>query len=145
MKLEVTLDDGTISALGAKLNGLKDFDKSQAVRSAFKRGADVFKRQGLLSFDATWKGTRHQRHSRFRWSFLVKNKLGKADALAGFGSYGAHGHLIDRGTKARYTKRGQYRGIMPASYFWTKTFNSYKGQVNNQIVKDLEREIKKRC
>lgn len=41
-------------------------------------------------------------------------------ATAGNASDAAnHAHLIDKGTKDRYTRNGKYRGKVEPNYFWT--------------------------
>ncbi len=50
------------------------------------------------------------------WYLMKRRKAG--EMVLGFKfPKGNHAHLVDRGTKERFTKSGKYRGIMPANHF----------------------------
>ena len=52
---------------------------------------------------------------------------------------GAHSHLVDRGTKQRFTKAGASRGKMPGSKFWTDAVMDSKPQqttIMSDAIKD---------
>ena len=60
---------------------------------------------------------------------------------------GAHGHLIERGTRRRRTKTGADRGIMPARPFLEPAYDATKtaavAKVKQKIRQGIEREVAK--
>lgn len=46
-------------------------------------------------------------------------------------------HLIDRGTVARYTRTGKYRGVMPANPFVTSAYTIWQPRVAQAIKQEL--------
>ena len=53
----------------------------------------------------------------------------------------AHVHLVEFGTKARYTKRGKYTGKMPAKPFLIPAWEETKNMVLSQVLTDLKNKI----
>lgn len=108
------------------VNDLQKVDQDKAIRQGLKKGADVFRRAGRTNL-----GRRNDEFTgNLRGSFISKVSRKGLTAYSGFNRspklteklgipQGNHAHLVDRGTKKRWTKAGHYRGIMPASYFWT--------------------------
>jgi len=108
------------------VDDLRKIDQDKAIKAGLRRGANVFKRIGRSNL-----AKRNNEHTgNLMGSFIAKvsrkgltgysgfNRSGKVAEMTGI-SQGNHAHLVDRGTKPRYTKKGYYRGIMPASYFHT--------------------------
>lgn len=54
---------------------------------------------------------------------------------------GQAGHLFEYGTKARYNKKGAYRGIISKKPFMQPSLLQTKNQVENIIIYQLSREI----
>lgn len=54
-------------------------------------------------------------------------------AVAGSGARQPHAHLIEAGTKARYTKAGHYRGIMPAFRVVLKIRNAQEKYITDTV------------
>ena len=115
-----------IERVYALVNDLEKVDQNKAIKRGLKKGADIFKRAGRRNL-----GQRNQEYTgNLRGSVIAKASRKGLSAYAGFNRsprvtekqgipQGNHAHLVDRGTKERYTEKGYYRGIMPASYFWT--------------------------
>ena len=59
---------------------------------------------------------------------------------------GAHGMWREKGTKDRYTRRGQYRGRIEKTPFVEPTWHTYRGRVQRLMAKTLadgiEREVR---
>jgi HK97 gp10 family phage protein len=53
------------------------------------------------------------------------------------GFKGFAGHLVEYGTRRRYTKSGANRGIMPAKPFALPAFEATKGQVEQSITESI--------
>ncbi len=52
-------------------------------------------------------------------------------------SYAPHDHLVEFGTKPRFTKAGKYTGIMPARSFFRETVDTYKDDVMRAMTNDF--------
>lgn len=139
---DIKVEIKNIERVYALVDDLKGVDRNRAIRSGMIQGAKVFTRLGRKNLRA-----RNDEHTgnllqSMRWK-SARNSLAvyagfersyKFEALKGVGN---HAHLVDRGTKDRYTKKGYYRGKMPASYFWTDTRNEGGGEAMRSIEKGI--------
>jgi len=139
---DIKVEIKNIERVYALVDELKGVDRNRAIRSGMIQGAKVFTRLGRKNLRA-----RNDEHTgnllqSMRWK-SARNSLAvyagfersyKFEALKGVGN---HAHLVDRGTKDRYTKKGYYRGKMPASYFWTDTRNEGGGEAMRSIEKGI--------
>lgn len=121
---------------------LQEIDKNKAIKAGLRKGAMVFIRLGR----STLRSRNNEHTGNLMKSFRVRVKKRSLGALAGFSvnysrisedGYGSHSWLVDRGTVQRWTKKGQNRGIMPASYFWTDT----KEQGSSEAIRAIEQGI----
>lgn len=138
--------------IGAKIIGierinrlvadLQEIDQNKAIKAGLRKGAMVFIRLGR----STLRSRNNKHTGNLMKSFRVRVKRRKLGSLAGFSmnysrmsedGYGSHSWLVDRGTVQRWTKKGQNRGIMPASYFWTDT----KEQGSSEAIRAIEQGI----
>ena len=106
------------------IRNLEDFEKDKAVRSGLRAAMNVFRVKGRSNLRARLlhhgKQTNHLMNS-----FTTRVKRNRLGALAGFDRPGGnHAHLVDRGTKKRYTKSGASRGVMPGNNFWEDARNT---------------------
>lgn len=109
-----------IDRIYAFVDELRDIDKNRVIKRGLRKGAAVFIRGGRTRLKASKDGGRVT--GRLLRSFTTKVKRRKLGALAGFKMPdGATSWLHDYGTVERWTKKGYYRGRMPASYFWSET------------------------
>lgn len=77
-------------------------------------------------------------------SFTRKVRKKDAIAYAAFKRPGGNvAHLMDKGTKDRYTKKGAFRGRVKPYLFWTNAFNQKKQKALETIVESIEISIKK--
>ena len=131
-----------IERVYALVDELKAVDRNKAIRGGMIQGAKVFTRigrknlrsrnnehTGNLLMSMRWKSERNTLavYAGFERSY-------KFQALKGVGN---NAHLVDRGTRDRYTKKGYFRGKMPASYFWTDTRNEGGGEAMRSIEKGI--------
>lgn len=121
---------------------LQEIDKNKAIKAGLQKGAMVFIRLGR----STLRSRNNKHTGNLMKSFRVRVKKRSLGSLAGFSmnysrmaeeGYGSHSWLVDRGTVQRWTKKGQNRGIMPASYFWTDT----KEQGGSEAIRAIEQGI----
>lgn len=141
---DIKIEIKNIERVYALADELKDVDRNKAIRGGMIQGAKVFTRigrknlrsrnnehTGNLLMSMRWKSARNTLavYAGFERSY-------KFQALKGVGN---HAHLVDRGTRDRYTKKGYFRGKMPASYFWTDTRNEGGGAA----MKGIEMGVRK--
>lgn len=143
---DIKVEIKNIERVYALVDELKGVDQNRAIRSGMIQGAKVFTRLGRKNLRA-----RNDEHTgnllqSMRWK-SARNSLAvyagfersyKFQALKGVGN---HAHLVDRGTKDRYTKKGYYRGKMPASYFWTDTRNEGGGEAMRHIERGIRNMV----
>ena len=143
---DIKVEIKNIERVYALVDELKGVDRNRAIRSGMIQGAKVFTRLGRKNLRA-----RNDEHTgnllqSMRWK-SARNSLAvyagfersyKFEALKGVGN---HAHLVDRGTKDRYTKKGYYRGKMPASYFWTDTRNEGGGEAMRHIERGMRNMV----
>lgn len=113
-----------VDKIYALVEELREVDRSKAIRYGLLRGAKVLAREGKRNLRL-----RNNEHTgNLMKSIRAKIVRRELRAYAGFEKswkfqmekgVGNHAHLVDRGTGRRFTEKGQYRGIMPASYFWS--------------------------
>lgn len=129
------------------VRNLEDFEKDKAIKSGLRTAVNIFRVKGRSNFRARLlhhgKQTNHLMNS-----FTTRVKRSKLGALSGFDRPGGnHAHLVDRGTKRRYTKSGKSRGVMPGNNFWTdagKTEESKAIQAMHEGVSKAVQRINER-
>ena len=143
---DIKVEIKNIERVYALVDELKGVDQNRAIRSGMIQGAKVFTRLGRKNLRA-----RNDEHTgnllqSMRWK-SARNSLAvyagfersyKFQALKGVGN---HAHLVDRGTRDRYTKKGYFRGKMPASYFWTDTRNEGGGEAMRHIERGIRNMV----
>ena len=125
------------------VSGLEnEFEQGEAIKSGLRAMGGVFMRGGKSRL-----GNRllhHGSKGNLMSSFKIKTKRHNKGVLIGFGKLGHHSHLVDSGTKKRYTKSGAYRGIMPANYFWHETAEADFPQAAEQMFEGIEKAVTRR-
>lgn len=119
-------------------------DQKATIQRALKAGAEIIKGAGQTNLASRNKVVT----GNLKKSFSIKVVKKKAYALSGFKRpKGAAAHLVDRGTKKRYTSRGYYRGQVTGTKFWTDAVETAGPKALNAVMdaiyKSLE-EIRRR-
>lgn len=143
-----TFDENDVLYLVRNLEG---FEQNKAIKSGLRSAMNVFKRKGQMNLRD--RMLYHGRHTyALENSFLNHIKRNKLGGLTGFRRStkwvqyeyaGNHAHLVDLGTKPRYTKLGYYRGVMPANHFWTDAFASEKPKAINLMMDAIKRNVER--
>lgn len=143
-----TFDENDVLYLVRNLEG---FEQNKAIKSGLRSAMNVFKRKGQMNLRD--RMLYHGRHTyALENSFLNHIKRNKLGGLTGFRRStkwvqyeyaGNHAHLVDLGTKPRYTKLGYYRGVMPANHFWTDAFASEKPKAVNLMMDAIKRNVER--
>lgn len=122
---------------------LETFEKDKAIKSGLRSAVNVFRVKGRSNLRSRLlhhgKQTNHLMNS-----FTNRVKRNKLGALSGFDRPGGnHSHLVDAGTKRRYTKDGRNRGIMKANKFWSDAVASEEGKAIDVLYKGVERAVQR--
>ena len=143
-----TFDENDVLYLVRNLEG---FEQNKAIKSGLRSAMNVFKRKGQMNLRD--RMLYHGRHTyALENSFLNHIKRNKLRGLTGFRRStkwvqyeyaGNHAHLVDLGTKPRYTKLGYYRGVMPANHFWTDAFASEEPKAVNIMMDAIKRNVER--
>lgn len=143
--IDVRIDTGRIDAF---VSELEEANKDKAIRGGLLRGAKVLERVGRMNL----RQRNNEHTGNLMKSMRAKLARRQLKAYAGFErSYrlnlekgvGNHAHLVDKGTVERYTKKGSYRGIMPASYFWEDTKQNSTNEVRRAIGEGVEEYVRR--
>lgn len=137
MHLQVGTEVIGLEGVARRLEQLPQILHSAPVRKGLRASARILVEVGRSRLRSRSKGYQKGRLER---SMRVRVKKRKSGALAGFvrgKGGGNHAHLVDRGTKARYTRKGHYRGVMPANYFWTSTKQSESRRAADAVIRGL--------
>ena len=143
-----TFDENDVLYLVRNLEG---FEQNKAIKSGLRAALNVFKRKGQMNLRdrMLYHGRHTYAHENSFLNHIKRNKLG---GLTGFRRStkwiqyeyaGNHAHLVDLGTKPRYTKLGYYRGVMPANHFWTDAFSSEKPKAINLMMEAIKRNVER--
>ena len=143
-----TFDENDVLYLVRNLEG---FEQNKAIKSGLRSALNVFKRKGQMNLRD--RMLYHGRHTyALENSFLNHIKRNKLGGLTGFRrstkwvqyeNAGNHAHLVDLGTKPRYTKLGYYRGVMPANHFWTDAFTTEEPKAVNLMMDAIKRNVER--
>lgn len=152
-ELTLTLDEKEWTKMQILLSQYSEIDQNQIIKSALAKGGQQLRSAGEHNFSLTDKGTGS---GQLKKSFQIKKKNSKKSSFTMVGfkrgpSYkehlGAFAHMVDRGTKKRYTKSGHYTGSisrgMPnkGSGFWTNAVETEGPQALNTITEAIYNAI----
>lgn len=122
---------------------LEQFEKDKAIKSGLRSAVNVFRVKGRSNLRSRLlhhgKQTNHLMNS-----FTNRVKRNKLGALSGFDRPGGnHSHLVDAGTRRRYTKDGRNRGIMKGNKFWSDAEKSEEGKAADALYKAVKRVVQR--
>lgn len=125
------------------VRNLEDFEKDKALKSGLRAAVNVFRRKGRSNLRARLlhhgKQTNHLMNS-----FAIRVKRNKLGALSGFDRPGGnHAHLVDRGTKRRYTKAGTNRGVMPGNRYWDDAKQTEESKAIQAIYQSMQKVVQR--
>lgn len=138
MELSVKISD--IDKILRIVENLADVDKDKVIKEGLRNATNLFINAGRRNLKARLKNQKGVTGNLLK-SFKNKVKKNKLGALGGFNKLGNHAHLVDSGTKDRYTKSGKYTGKMPANYFWSAAISSEQNSAMNKVFEGINRGI----
>lgn len=116
----IHIDLETRQAIEYVIKGLQTFEQNKAIREGLNSAVKIFKDLGRANLASRIMGHGEQTGDTLR-SFATRASGSRRRSLTSAAGLrrplGYRGHWHDRGTVARYTKAGAYRGIMPSSGF----------------------------
>lgn len=133
------------------VRNLEDFEKNKVLKNGIRAALDVFKRKGKANL--LERMLYHGKHTNaLENSFRTQTRRNNLGGYTGFlrstkwiqyKNAGNHAHLVDLGTAARYTKKGSYRGMMPANHFWTDAFESEKDTAAERMMEAIRINVER--
>lgn len=155
----MTFDERDLAALNKALEGLSEIEKTAIVQKGLQEAASMIKRKGRSKLIATmskdpWNIEMRKRMAAKRGGGLegaiaTRTFKKKGKAHIGFSKLGHHAHLVNMGTKKRYTAARWYRGsvgkVAPytGSGFWTKNFQENKDRAKDIIFESVYASLNK--
>lgn len=136
----LTLDKATYNSVMAKLNALGELEKQGLIQQGLKEGVAILAEEGKRNLIA---------RNNIRKGNLIKSigiVVRKKDmkSYGGFKRPGGNAaHLVDKGTKARYTKKGFYRGAVKGTHFWQDAFEAKKNEAQNTLIESVQKSIER--
>lgn len=135
------VDASTLSEGLRRLRVLeRSLEQDSALMSAMVSAANVIRRAGIANLRRKLLG-HGSKGVLLRQSRVLRRKREIAVAAGFRRPQGAHAHLVDLGTGHRYTKKGQYRGEMPANHFWTEAKEQKSDEAKDVFLDAVDRAI----
>lgn len=125
------------------VRNLEDFEKDKALRSGLRSAVNIFRVRGRSNLRSRLLHHGVQTNHLMN-SFANRVKRNKLGALAGFDRPGGnHSHLVDRGTKRRYTKAGLNRGVMPGNRFWSDAEKTEESRAMQAVYEGIQKAVQR--
>lgn len=125
------------------VRNLEDFEKDKALRSGLRAAVNIFRVRGRSNLRSRLLHHGVQTNHLMN-SFSSRVKRNKLGALAGFDRPGGnHSHLVDRGTKRRYTKAGLNRGVMPGNRFWSDAEKTEESRAMQAVYEGTQKAVQR--
>lgn len=133
------IDEQSKNYLFKKMDGLMEIEKEEAIRRGLRQGASVIVHAGKRNY--ILDGLRMITGGLYKSAGVTTSRK----ALKVWGGFkrplGAAAHLLDRGTKERYTKDGYYRGKVKARYFWNDAYQTEKRNASNKVIDVIDKTV----
>lgn len=146
--LTITLNERDYRDLMKRLNSLEDVDKRNAISKALRMGVRVIMNAGKANYKA--RDLHTGKTGNLKRSFAIKLDKKRKVSFAGFKHPGGnHSFLVSRGTKARYTSRGYYRGTVQkrgpntGNRFWDDAVKDNGGKALETLMDTVYEEVRK--
>lgn len=150
--LTLSLDEKDYNRIQSALSNLSRIERNAIVQRGLQEGVILFVKQGRINLRNTLstepQNVRMRKGNLIR-SFTTRIKKLKGKGYAGFNSKGHHAHLVNDGTKKRWTKKGAYRGSvsknspMKGSNFWRNAFEIQKENAAKELMNSIRISINK--
>lgn len=134
-----TLDPMDYAKIMNALSSMSKLEREAIIAKGLQEGLKVIVQQGKANLASSGIKVRKGNLSH---SFKVLTKKRELRGYAGFSRpKGAAAHLLDRGTKKRYTKTGANRGSVKPTYFWTNAVKDKNGKAQEELMDSVRKSI----
>lgn len=146
------IDQNIQDAANYLIRHLQGFEQNRALKTGLVEASKIFAAKGRMNL-ASRIGRNIKHKSRSTGELLrsithaYRSSRGKGrsgTAVAGFRAGGQHSHLVDSGTRPRYTKSREnrkYRGIMPANWFWWDAREQEASKAQEVLYDSIRRAV----
>ena len=117
-----------------------------AVKAGMRRSLNIIKKKAVANYKAAYPGS-----DRYKYIHAKVYRTGTGamiDLLFLKGNKEARPYVLkfqNAGSKERGTKTGYYRGVMPASHFFSEAVESTKSQAQNELMRNVNEAIIKKA
>lgn len=140
----LVVDLQTQQAVQHLIRNLEKFEQNKALREGLSGAAKIFATLGRRNLASSATGVASgELLSSITSRVKVSRKTGEPTVVGFERPRGNLAHLVDLGTKPRYTKSGAYRGIMPANYFFTDARTEGEKPAMDAIYDGIQRAIER--
>lgn len=130
--MQIAFDPATLKRVMHQLSALEDVDKAKAIQVGLTKGVDYINRFVKRATKTQFKIRKGNLSTSVMRKYIKKR-------VAAYGAFsrpkGAVAHLLEYGTKDRYTRKGAYRGRIVPTYFKTNIVET-KGNAAMRIAAD---------
>lgn len=134
-----TLDPKDYAKLMNALSDLSSLEREAIIAKGIQEGLKMVVQQGKQNLASSGIKVRKGNLSH---SFKVLTRKKDLKGYAGFSRpKGAAAHLLDKGTKKRYTKTGANRGTIQPSWFWTNAVKDKSGKAQQELMESVRKSI----
>lgn len=142
MKLQIIDIEKVIDAV----SDLSCIEKDKSIKSGLAAAGNVFKAAGIRNINRrignSTQKTKKRAPGNLKRSVTGRVKKRKPGVLVGFANpLGNHSHLVNSGSRQRFTKKGKNSGVMPANEFWYDAVDQNKGKAIDELHKGIERAV----
>jgi hypothetical protein len=156
----IELDDEQLQSLDNALRGLTEMEKGAVIKRGLNDGINRLQMAGRGELSRTLSRKPINVISRTRkriqggyppLSSTFTRKIETKKEAAGYAGFKRPGgnvaHLVDKGTVARFTKSGQYRGSvskgrpMRGSFFWTNTIRQLGRRALEYLITSVKTSV----
>jgi hypothetical protein len=151
-----SVNEGDYARIMTALNKMSQIEQNVVLKQGFKKGSTLLLTSGKASFLSKNKKRTGNLYRAFT-DKLRRKKKGVSGIFVGFKrgkGKGNHSHLIDRGTKERFTTSGAYRGKIDSpglgkrgyvktgkTLFWTDTVEQKGNAAMNNVTNAIYRAL----
>ena len=145
--LTLVLNPSDYAKLASKLEKLEYVDRTAAVKNGLTKGMAPIVAEGKSNLQSR----NNRKTGKLAGSFSTQLRAANGQYIkAGFKRpAGASSHLVDRGTKERWTKSGKYTGSVSkgnpnhGSMFWTDAVNARGNDALEILLDEVNKEIER--
>lgn len=136
--MSIEFDQVTLAKVMKQLQALEDVDQSKAVQAGLTKGVDYINKYVRRATKTEFKVRKGNLSSSVMRKYVKKR-------AAAYGAFsrpkGAAAHLLEYGTKERYTRKGYYRGRIVPTYFKTIIVDTKKDTAMRIAADAISSEI----